>query len=66
MILLRDFRAGSVSGRGRRIRFEEGVARLVWIRERRHQKTFESEVSVIPSHKTDMLDNHYKTSIGIK
>jgi hypothetical protein len=27
---------------------------------------FESKVSVRPLHKTDMMDNHYKTSMLVK
>jgi len=44
----------------------EGVVAVVEIRERVAPEIFESRLSVRPVHKTDMMDNHYKTSMLVK
>jgi len=67
MFLLRDV-PGRERLRGGDAGFDakEGVATFSTLRVRRHRKSFESRLSVRPRQETDMMDNHYKTSMNVK
>jgi hypothetical protein len=58
---------GSVSGEGTPDSIREKAAAAVSeIRERWRRHSWDRGVSVMLGHKTDMMDNHYKTSMSVK
>jgi hypothetical protein len=66
MVLLRDVPGERLRGGDAGFDAKEGVAMFSTIRAWQHRKYFESRFSVKWCHETNILDNHYKTSISIK
>jgi hypothetical protein len=67
MFLLRDFPGRErLWGGDAGFDSKDGIATISTIRARQDRKSFESKLSVKPRHETDMMDNHYKTSMQVK